>query len=836
MLINAVLEKQSEGYDIEIALVPLAVDHTTDTARYIMGAATKEEALTNLYRNYSYGHSYHGAGCRAAKIVADDVISKGGLPVVIYMSDFGTYADNEDVVAPANALKEVAEVFTIATDGATTHMEYIPSSDSNGKRHQYVTSSPAEVVTAVEEIVKFSTGYYVERDTIATDVMSDELSNASSSVSLPSGGDGSLSRTGKNINWTLAPNDGGYYEANHLYTQTITVDLNENSVYSGSMPTNERYFVGDNVITQSPKLKKDLTIITKCDKNNTVIKTASFELKDSSGTVLWSGTADSNGKVTIPWAEADGSGKVSFAPGSTYTLIQTATDDKHLTPNGTWTLTVGNDYKITATGHEGSDLDRQWMVTRTSVENGSLVVYNMPFTKLSIVNNMEEEIALTDIKFRTSLDDDAVSIASISNAYLEETTDPSSGDTTVTYTPISAVPEKVTAGETVKIMFSGYSSAYYEIDGGIDTVFTVDVNLSDSGDFQLTDTPTTVDSLRVKGTVADFTAWGSMSGEGGSTATFGDIISTPAAYIRIQNQTKQELTFRLFVGENGEYHKHILKKGSGNQHPIDPVHTDYDGYYYEFTMAASEGVTKSETLMLPSAGGLKYCVKVYKNVDGTLTDITDNLFDYQIKLNDKAGNPSDPATGILVNGPTYTGREIFDTVLSDRTKYTNVCYVVGAVPITITKAVDGEYADITKSYEFMLTVEGAADGASYKKVGEEGTVANNGTFSLSNSESITLYLPIDKEITLTENDASFYTITATSENGLSSGPDVNNTDKTIKFKISNSTSAADVTITNTSGEVVPSGLKAANNMLAVLLVLTGVASYVYFNIRRKRRA
>ena len=73
--------------------------------------------------------------------------------------------------------------------------------------------------------------------------------------------------------------------------------------------------------------------------------------------------------------------------------------------------------------------------------------------------------------------------------------------------------------------------------------------------------------------------------------------------------------------------------------------------------------------------------------------------------------------------------------------------------LTITKTVEGNMADLSKEFTFTLTsVEDEETGASYdyQKDGSVGSLSTGDTFTLKHGESITITVPKDKEIIITE--------------------------------------------------------------------------------------
>ena len=73
--------------------------------------------------------------------------------------------------------------------------------------------------------------------------------------------------------------------------------------------------------------------------------------------------------------------------------------------------------------------------------------------------------------------------------------------------------------------------------------------------------------------------------------------------------------------------------------------------------------------------------------------------------------------------------------------------------LTLTKSVSGNFADFSQAFTFTLSVGGAqGETYAYTKGTETGTVANGGTFTLRDTESITLRLPAGREVNVKEDD------------------------------------------------------------------------------------
>lgn len=83
------------------------------------------------------------------------------------------------------------------------------------------------------------------------------------------------------------------------------------------------------------------------------------------------------------------------------------------------------------------------------------------------------------------------------------------------------------------------------------------------------------------------------------------------------------------------------------------------------------------------------------------------------------------------------------------------------VELTITKTVTGSFGDKTKEFTFTLSVEDAetTDEYPWSKNGipQTGPLSNNATFTLKHGDSVKITLPIDKNITIRENNQNYST-------------------------------------------------------------------------------
>ena len=111
-----------------------------------------------------------------------------------------------------------------------------------------------------------------------------------------------------------------------------------------------------------------------------------------------------------------------------------------------------------------------------------------------------------------------------------------------------------------------------------------------------------------------------------------------------------------------------------------------------------------------------------------------------------------------------TDEELVDGTVQFRARYVPITQ-----NITITKHVTGLFGDKDREFNFSVSFSPAAtDVTATKNLRESGTedVANLSSFTLRHNDSITLNgVPVGTVITITESDASDYTVTATSATG-----------------------------------------------------------------------
>ncbi len=386
-------------YNVNVKLIPFNGSAKTDCG----WLSDYNQVKDYLASSWTEGCTDHGEAATAA---ANAAYGSSNTPVIVYISDIvshaGLHAYGTAVVdgKTVTGYRELTDMRSSVND--RVYLLKIFNGTSKEKAKDWTGSSDKvqiandvdAFVSGLQEIVKESVGYYIDADTVVNDEISTGLMNIQKGITLPSGSsEGSVSRSNRTVTWTLN-NGGSRLKAGELYTKTFSVDVNNNVLVSGSLPTNGscQVVANGNVANEvgSPVLGKDFTMVVRCNTTNDLIDGAEFELINRAGTKLWTGTSV-NGSLTIPYSE------VKFPANGSYTLRQLATDDTHLLPTGTWALNVGSDYQITVSTVHGEGYNTSkpnahpdWTVD-ASVENGSLLIKNRTFTTLTIKNRVNGE-------------------------------------------------------------------------------------------------------------------------------------------------------------------------------------------------------------------------------------------------------------------------------------------------------------------------------------------------------------------------------------------------------------------------------------------------------------
>ena len=135
--------------------------------------------------------------------------------------------------------------------------------------------------------------------------------------------------------------------------------------------------------------------------------------------------------------------------------------------------------------------------------------------------------------------------------------------------------------------------------------------------------------------------------------------------------------------------------------------------------------------------------------------------------------------------------------------------------LTITKNVTGSLGDKTKEFTFTLTVEGASVNDEYawtkNGVQQNTPLHNNSTFTLKHGDVVKIMLPVNKDITITENNLNYSTSMKLNDN------DADATEGNTKtFRISENATLA---VTNDRDAVVPTGVFYSMNIAAYVIMV-----------------
>ena len=379
-------------------------------SKYIKsGFKTSYEAASEWYQQNSRivgGGTNHNTTATQIQPVINQSIDAGRVPVVIYLSDFGS-AMNSFKVASQQMLSQ-ADVYPVLIYANDRHSMDRRSKMNADPDHQKMMQDedPTTLLPVFEEII-IQAITTIDPNTTVTDQLSPSLVNAANTGVTPvtseedaaaknaagsteafkNGGQPSYDADTGVVSWKMnnGTDDAGQInrmrtDANSVYTSTVSVPMKDDVVVSGAMPTNDGMQVKDskgnvtNQITDNPTIGKGVKFVLGAldengSKTSNVINNAGFTLTKTSGSGSGDGgtfTTDGSGSFTVPQTAAE------FKPGDTFTLTQTSTNtDIAVMPDpATWTLTVNDDYTITAT-YSGTDTS-----LAMTAANGAFRIWN----------------------------------------------------------------------------------------------------------------------------------------------------------------------------------------------------------------------------------------------------------------------------------------------------------------------------------------------------------------------------------------------------------------------------------------------------------------------------
>ena len=153
-----------------------------------------------------------------------------------------------------------------------------------------------------------------------------------------------------------------------------------------------------------------------------------------------------------------------------------------------------------------------------------------------------------------------------------------------------------------------------------------------------------------------------------------------------------------------------------------------------------------------------------------------------------------------------------------------------AIPaeLTITKTVTGSMGDKTKEFMFTLTVEGAnvTDEYAWTKNGvqQNTPLHNNSTFTLRNGDVVKIMLPVNKDITITENNLNYSTSMKLDDTDATAG-------NTKTFRLSDDATLA---VTNDLDTIVPTGVFHVTDVMTVVMIAVFcLLIFLFILLRRK---
>ena len=378
---KALLEANGDGYGNRVYFIPFGGIQVNASGFF----TDYNEALSWFNDHPFIGHgTNHNIPMVAAYNVAKTSRSQGRTPVVIYLTDFGCHAEHITNVNREN-LESVALVYPLLiypehSTNSYGRLKFVTSDESHWK---YMGNDTANLINLYSEIIG-EVIKYIDPSTKVEDKLSNSLISNTGSKALTLNGT-SYSNQGV-VTWYMRPNGGTEkaYENGTVYTKMVNIPLKDNIIISGAMPTNQGVLVKNdltelNRIDISPVLEKSVGIIVRGYESKVFLNGAAFHLvNNDTNQIVWSGTTDSNGKVSIPYTkeETEGGNGATFAANSSYTLKQDATDTEngYVVPSGEWKLVVNETYNIQPITISSDD--QPYRTLDAAIEKGFLLIYN----------------------------------------------------------------------------------------------------------------------------------------------------------------------------------------------------------------------------------------------------------------------------------------------------------------------------------------------------------------------------------------------------------------------------------------------------------------------------
>ena len=155
-------------------------------------------------------------------------------------------------------------------------------------------------------------------------------------------------------------------------------------------------------------------------------------------------------------------------------------------------------------------------------------------------------------------------------------------------------------------------------------------------------------------------------------------------------------------------------------------------------------------------------------------------------------------------------------------------YDANPAELTITKTVTGSMGDKTKEFMFTLTVEGAnaTDEYAWTKndVQQAAPLHNNSTFTLRNGDVVKIKLPMNRDITITENNLDYSVSMKLDDADATAG-------NTKTFRLSDDATLA---VTNDRDTIVPTGVFHVTDVMTVVMIAVFcLLIFLFILLRRK---
>ena len=155
-------------------------------------------------------------------------------------------------------------------------------------------------------------------------------------------------------------------------------------------------------------------------------------------------------------------------------------------------------------------------------------------------------------------------------------------------------------------------------------------------------------------------------------------------------------------------------------------------------------------------------------------------------------------------------------------------YDANPAELAITKTVTGSLGDKTKEFVFTLTVEDAkvTDEYTWSKngVAQDMPLHNQSTFTLKHGDVVKIMLPVNKDITITENNLNYSTSMKLDDTDATAG-------NTKTFRLSDDATLA---VTNDLDTIIPTGVFHVTDVMTVVMIAVFcLLIFLFILLRRK---